>query len=369
MLKSFDAMNKASLATGQRALIAWYRENQRSLPWREAPNPYAVWLCEIIMQQTRIEQGLKYWNKFINTWADVHALAKAPLDDVLRAWQGLGYYSRARNLHRAAQTIAFERDGQFPVTAVEWREMPGVGAYTAAAIASICHNESIAAVDGNVLRVVSRYLDIQEPIDRPIGRNQVDAFASEWIRAEDAGTHNQAVMELGALVCKPKSPHCSDCPLEPTCLSAQPAAAGTPVPPIKQGKTKVKTLKMIFNVVTNGTHVWMRERPATGIWGGLWEFPSQEFQLNTAQPEYPPPEASLIPDSVLGRRLWGEPFEHILSHRRFRCQFVVWHIKGEPSVTQGKWMPWKEAESKARPRAIDRCWERLEKSCLTLNNR
>ena len=139
MQEKLEGTNAASWAEGRHALIRWYQAHQRALPWRESPHPYAVWLCEIIMQQTRIDQGLKYWNTFVNTWTEVHARASAPLDDVLKAWQGLGYYSRARNLHRAAQAIAFERGGAFPETAEAWRAIPGVGPYTAAAITSICY--------------------------------------------------------------------------------------------------------------------------------------------------------------------------------------------------------------------------------------
>ena len=157
MQEKLEGMNKVDWGAGRHALMRWYRANHRSLPWRETPHPYAVWLCEIIMQQTRIDQGLRYWHTFVNTWTDVQALARAPLDEVLKAWQGLGYYSRARNLHRAAQTIAFERGGFFPETAAEWQTIPGVGPYTAAAIASICYNEPGAAVDGNALRVISRF--------------------------------------------------------------------------------------------------------------------------------------------------------------------------------------------------------------------
>ena len=311
------------------------------------------------MQQTRIDQGLKYWNTFINTWTDVRALAEAPLDDVLKAWQGLGYYSRARNLHRAAQTIAFERGSVFPATAAEWRTIPGVGPYTAAAIASICFNEPIASVDGNVLRVISRYRDIQDPIDRPIGRNQVEAFATEWIHPTEAGTHNQAVMELGALICKPTSPRCTECPLEPTCLNAQLDSGGTPVPPVKQGKTKVKSVQLVFHVVTNGSHVWMRQRPATGIWGGLWEFPSQEQSLESELPAAPLPESNLrrLPSEAAanGGTLRAHPIaptasmplRHLVHRWGARPQ-----RRGLDALVRSR--------VKARPRAIDRCWERLE---------
>ncbi len=369
MQEKLDGMNKVNWGAGRHALMEWYRNNHRSLPWREEPLPYSVWLCEIIMQQTRIDQGLKYWHTFTSTWTDVHALAEAPLDDVLKAWQGLGYYSRARNLHRGAQTIAFERGGVFPETAETWKTIPGVGPYTAAAIASICFNEPVAAVDGNVLRVISRYKDIHDPIDRPIGRKQVEAFATEWIHPTKAGTHNQAVMELGALICKPSSPQCSECPLETTCLNAQPDSGGTPLPPFKQGKTKVKSVQLVFNVVTNGSHVWMRQRPTTGIWGGLWEFHSQELPPGAELPNQLPEAVNLPASAVESRTVWSQAFEHLLSHRRLQCRFVIWYINVQPTPSHGQWMPWDVAESKARPRAIDRCWEGLEKSCLALGSR
>ena len=367
MQEKLEEVNPVEWSDARSALLDWYRTHQRPLPWRESPNPYHTWLCEIIMQQTRIDQGIAYWQRFISTWPDVVALAKSPLEEVLKAWQGLGYYSRARNLHKAAQILAFDRQGHFPETAEEWQKIPGVGPYTAAAIASICFQEPVPAVDGNVLRVISRFRDVREPIDRPSGRKSIEAFSRQWIHPTAPGIHNQAVMEIGATVCKPTSPRCSECPLSDQCLNVQPESGGTPLVPIKQGKTKVKQVNLHFHVVTNGTHVWMRQRPATGIWGGLWEFPSEEVNALTSSPVLPhAAQAMQAPDTVF---MWEEPFEHILSHRKMRCQFIVWHTTAAFAPSEGQWLTWKSAESKPRPRAIDRFWRRLEKSCSELARR
>lgn len=366
MQEKLEEATKVRWADARRALMNWYKVHHRPLPWRSAPDPYRIWLCEIIMQQTRIDQGMKYWERFVTTWEDVRALAESPIEEVLKAWQGLGYYSRARNLHKAANVIAFDRAGQFPQDAAGWRSLPGVGPYTAAAIASICYHEPVAAVDGNVLRVISRFLDIQDPIDRPIGRKQIEEFAADWMHPTDAGTHNQAIMELGALVCKPTAPDCGECPLAPACLSVQVAPGGTPIPPVKMGKTHVKSANIAFHVVTTGSHVWMQQRPNKGIWGGLWEFPSREVDRFDGTALNLPPEANASTEQIVSGAWWGEPFEHVLSHRRLTCQFAVWHIASPICPTGGTWLTWEEAEAKARPRAIDRFWQGLEKSCFEL---
>jgi A/G-specific adenine glycosylase len=366
MQEKLEGATKVHWTDARHALLDWYKAHHRPLPWRLEPDPYRIWLCEIIMQQTRIDQGMRYWERFVTTWGDVRALAESPIEEVLKAWQGLGYYSRARNLHKAANIIAFDMAGEFPVDAAGWRSLPGVGTYTAAAIASICYREPVAAVDGNVLRVVSRFLDIQDPIDRPLGRKQIEQFASHWIHPTDAGTHNQALMELGALVCKPSSPDCGGCPLASHCLSAQNAPGNTPIPPVKQGKTKVKSVNLVFHVVTNGTHVWMQQRAPQGIWGGLWEFPSREVDRFDGSALTLPTDTNVSADNVLSGVWWGERFEHILSHRRLTCQFAIWHIASQITPAGGEWLTWDEAEAKARPRAIDRFWRGLEKSCLEL---
>jgi A/G-specific adenine glycosylase len=360
MKEILPVIPKKEWIEGRRTLLAWFEAAQRPLPWRNKPEPYPIWLCEIIMQQTRIEQGLAYWQEFLETWPTVEDLAQAPLEEVLKKWQGLGYYSRARNLHKAAQAIANTMNGVFPTTAAGWKALPGVGPYTAAAVSSICFNEVIPAIDGNVLRVLSRYLAITEPIDRPAGRKPIDSFASEWVHPTEPGNHNQALMELGALVCKPRNPDCTSCPLSNSCRSVQLIPGQTPTPPIKAGKTRVENVALTFHVVTDGRRVWMKQRPQTGIWGGLWEFPSTETnEANSAGSQLS--DENLF-NSCESQGQWGESFIHVLSHRRLHCQFWIWKAPTTVTPDSGQWLTWHEAKNLPIPRALDRFWHDLEKS-------
>ena len=360
MEEILSVIPKKEWIEGRRTLLAWFEAAQRPLPWRDEPAPYPIWLCEIIMQQTRIEHGLAYWQQFLETWPTVEDLAQAPLEEVLKKWQGLGYYSRARNLHKAAQAIACTMNGVFPTTAADWKSLPGVGPYTAAAVASICFNESIPAIDGNVLRVLSRYLAITEPVDRPSGRKLLDSFASEWIHPTEPGNHNQALMELGALVCKPRNPDCSSCPLSKSCRSVQSSPGQTPKPPMKAGKTRVENVALTFHIVSDGHRVWMRQRPQTGIWGGLWEFPSTET-TGPVSAEAHIPDKNLL-NTCESQGQWGVSFVHVLSHRRLHCQFWIWKAKATVTPDAGQWLTWDDAKNLPIPRALDRFWHDLEKS-------
>lgn len=363
MGENLTAVPKLDWLEGRRRLIEWFKTQHRPLPWREAPHPYATWLCEIIMQQTRIDQGTAYWHRFMDEWPTVEALANASEESVLKAWQGLGYYSRARNLHRAAQLIAHDWGGRFPTNAKAWQAVPGVGPYTSAAIASICFGDPVPAIDGNVLRVLSRYLDVREPIDRPAGRSPIEEFATEWLDEANPGQHNEALMELGALICTPRTPACSACPLAASCRNAQREDGSTPEVPLKAGKTKVLHEDWTFHVLTDGTSVWMRERPSPGIWGGLWEFPSTIGACNFDSEHVPEIlQAAGIREGVQSRGAWGESFEHILSHRKLKCTVRLWEPRGAVVPLEGRWLSWDEASKLAIPRAIDRIWQALEKS-------
>ena len=204
-----------------KVLIDWYLKNKRELPWRKTSDPYHIWLSEIMLQQTRIEQGLPYYQRFISAFPSVFDLAAAPQEKVLKLWQGLGYYSRARNLHESAKYVAEELNGVFPGSYKELKELKGVGDYTAAAIASICYNEPVAVVDGNVYRVLSRFFDIETPINSTAGIKEFKALASELLDEKDPSSFNQALMEFGALQCKPRNPLCETCPLSSGCLALQ----------------------------------------------------------------------------------------------------------------------------------------------------
>lgn len=220
-------------------LVQWYLQNKRDLPWRETSNPYKIWLSEIILQQTRVDQGLSYYFKFLNHFPTVFDLANASEEQVLKLWQGLGYYSRARNLHASAKYIVTVFQGKFPTTYNELIKLKGVGDYTASAIASICFNGPNAVVDGNVYRVLARYYGINTPINSTTGIKKFKALAQRLLNIENAGTHNQAIMEFGATMCKPQNPNCTTCPLNNSCISLEKDLIKTL--PVKEKKEPLKT--------------------------------------------------------------------------------------------------------------------------------
>lgn len=357
--EKFGILTKDECLDVRLSLRNWYSVHQRPLPWREHSNPYFTWLCEIIMQQTRIEQGLNYWIHFTSTWPTVQDLASASEESILKAWQGLGYYSRARNLHRTAQIVAFELGGEFPKTSEALQKLPGIGPYTASAIASIAFGQPVAAVDGNVMRVISRWAEISDPIDTPKGRRRIESVASQWVSQDWPGDHNQAVMELGALICKPQSPTCAECPLQFSCKSSC-NPGETPSLPNKLGKQKVQDVCVTFDLITDGTHVVMTPRPASGIWGGLWEFPST-WEKSFSDQTTPPCDARKWSEKPLVfEGMWGPEFVHVLSHRRLHCRFRVWKASALISSSGQVWNQ-EEAHALPIPKALELHWEELNK--------
>ena len=253
-------------------LTHWYSVNKRSLPWRTTKNPYHIWLSEIIMQQTQIKQGLPYYEAFVKNYPTVFDLANAEEQEILKLWQGLGYYSRARNLHTSAKYIANELDGKFPSTYSELLKLKGVGDYTASAIASICFNEPTAVVDGNVYRVLSRYFGIDTAINSTQGIKTFKTLATRLINHEHPGDYNQAIMEFGAIQCKPKNPDCNICPLNNSCVALQKEIIS--VLPVKLKKTKVTKKHINFLVlISEDKHTVFEKRTAKGIWQNLYQFP------------------------------------------------------------------------------------------------
>lgn len=252
-------------------LIYWYLQNKRNLPWRSTLNPYTIWLSEIILQQTRVDQGMSYYLKFIEKFPTVFDLAAASEEQVLKLWQGLGYYSRARNLHFSAKHIVNELNGEFPATYNELLKLKGVGDYTASAIASICFNEPTAVVDGNVYRVLSRYFGMDTAINSSAGIKEFKQLAQQLIDEENPGTHNQAIMEFGALMCKPNNPDCAICPLNNSCF----ALSNNSVKdlPVKEKKAKIKTRHFNYIVIHSSDHKTKIVKRETGIWQNLYEFP------------------------------------------------------------------------------------------------
>ncbi|MEA3365847.1 MAG: A/G-specific adenine glycosylase, partial [Candidatus Hydrogenedentes bacterium] len=269
-------LQKDTVRRIRRALLAWYSRNARELPWRSTRDPYAVWVSEIMLQQTRIDQGTPYFTRFMDAFPTVQALAAASEDAVLKQWEGLGYYSRARNLHRAAKAVVSEQEGAFPETAEGWRALPGVGRYTAGAIASIAFNEPVPVLDGNVKRVLTRLLDITQPIDQSRTEQRLWALVEALVSPRRPGDFNQAMMELGAMVCVPKAPLCTTCPLRKVCRSA---ARGTQTErPVKRKKAATPHYEIVVAAIEKNERFLLGKRPPKGLLGGLWEFPGGAAQ-------------------------------------------------------------------------------------------
>ncbi len=274
-------------------ILVWYGKNKRDLPWRGSVDPYEIWLSEIILQQTRVAQGTPYFLSFIQSFPKVSDLANAKEETVLKLWQGLGYYSRARNLHTAAKMVVEQYGGQFPASYKELIKLKGVGDYTASAISSICSNERHAVVDGNVYRVLSRYFGVDKPINSTEGIKYFKKLAQEVLHVDNVRDYNQGIMEFGAIKCTPKNPDCSTCPLLEGCVAVK--EKRTDSLPVKLKKTKIKTryfnyLVPIFVDVNGRKWTMLEQRTGKGIWQNLWEFPllesDREFDLKAITENY-----------------------------------------------------------------------------------
>ncbi|MGZ4118512.1 MAG: A/G-specific adenine glycosylase, partial [Bacteroidia bacterium] len=265
-------------------IISWYNKNKRDLPWRNTKDAYLIWLSEIILQQTRVEQGMAYYLKFASNFPTIKHLAKADNDKVMKLWQGLGYYSRARNLHTTAQIVADKYKGKFPDTYEDILSLKGIGDYTAAAIASFAFNKARAVVDGNVYRVLSRVFGIETPIDSSKGKKEFYALANELIDKKNPALFNQAIMELGAIQCKPVNPDCSVCPLNNMCFAfAKKRIADFPV---KEKKTKVRDRYFNYIVLNYKGKTAINKRGAKDIWHNLHDFPLIETAKELTEEEF-----------------------------------------------------------------------------------
>jgi A/G-specific adenine glycosylase len=305
-------------------LIAWYKQHKRDLPWRNTADPYRVWLSEIMLQQTQVAQGLSYYLTFTETFPTIIDLAKAPEDKVMRLWQGLGYYSRARNLHAAAKEVAANYTGKFPATYDAIKSLKGVGDYTAAAISSIAFNLPYAVVDGNVYRVLARLYNLHTPVNSGAGKKEFQLLADELLNKKHPGLHNSAMMEFGALWCKPQNPKCDTCPVQEHCLAfANNTVAGLPV---KDKKTKVRDRYFHYFIFNYRDFVYIQKRVANDIWQNLYEF----YLIETAGAQSP--EMLLQHKSIkaLAKKikvLSVVPVKkHILSHQHIYATFYELRI-------------------------------------------
>ena len=320
------------MSTLHDTLINWYAENHRDLPWRHDPTPYEVWLSEVILQQTRVNQGMDYYLRFVEKWPTVSALANASEEEVLKMWQGLGYYSRARNLHKCAKQVVEQYHGEFPADYEQLKKLQGIGDYTAAAIASIAFNLPQAVVDGNVYRVLARLYDIDTPININEGQKTFARLADELLNREQPGLHNQALMEFGALHCTPKNPNCLLCPLQAQCLAF--AHQTVMQRPVKLPKVKVTTRYFNYLVIKAKDCLYLHKRSNNDIWKNLYDFPCIESEKPLSVEE--------VIDTEQFRDLFGGAsfsivktspiYTHKLTHRTIYAQFI--EIKLEKNLLQ-----------------------------------
>ena len=307
----------------QEILARWYDKNKRELPWRDTPSPYYVWLSEVILQQTRVSQGLDYFNRFVERWPELSDLAKADEEEVLKQWQGLGYYSRARNLHRCARQVAEEHGGKFPEQLEELKKLQGIGDYTAAAIASIAFDKPCAVVDGNVYRVLARLYDIDTPINSSEGMKTFAELADALLDRKHPGRHNQALMEFGALHCVPKNPYCLQCPLQSHCLAFSHGTVAER--PVKINKTKVRTRYLNYLVISDKHHsLYLRKREGNDIWRNLYDFPciESDHPLSTEEIVADPAFKAIIPGLAFQISHVTPPFTHKLTHQTLIATFI-----------------------------------------------
>ncbi len=316
--------------TFQTDLLTWFDQHAADLPWRQDKDAYRVWLSEVMLQQTQIETVKPYYTRFLAAYPTVHDLAAAPLADVLKLWEGLGYYSRARNLHQAARKVAQEMNGTFPQTAEGLLALPGIGRYTAGAIASIAFGERAPVLDGNVIRVFSRLLDLADDVTQPAVKERLWQQAADWLHLDRPGDYNQALMELGQVVCKPRQPLCAECPVQRHCRAF---ANGTQRErPVKKAKAPTPHYDVAAAMIWNDQgQLLIAQRPMEGLLGGLWEFPGGKQEPGETLTECLLRE---LDEELAIRVEVGELFttvQHAFTHFRITLHaFTCRYVSGEP---------------------------------------
>ena len=336
------------------ALLHWYQDHRRALPWRENHDPYRIWISEMILQQTRIDQGLPYFERFLAAFPNVEALAAAPLDNVLKAWEGLGYYARARNLHRAARMIVEEHDSRIPDTMEAISTLPGIGPYTAAAVLSIAYNRDHPVVDGNVIRVLCRLFEIREDPRNTATKRELLRVAEHLLPEGEASDFNQAMMELGSLVCTPRNPQCPECPVGECCRARH--LEDPSILPIKPPKQRKPHYDVTAGIIRGQDgRILLAQRPASGLLGGLWEFPGGKQEPGESLEECLKRELreELRIEVRVDERL--PSVKHAYSHFAITLHgFACTHLSGEPQAidcADWRWIRPEELSDFALPRA------------------
>ncbi len=336
-------------------LLTWYDPNDRPMPWKGETDPYLIWLSEIILQQTRVEQGLSYFIKFKKNYPTVFELAQAPEDQLMKDWEGLGYYSRARNLHTAAKYIVDELNGIFPNTHEDILKLKGVGTYTAAAIASFAYDLPYAVVDGNVYRVLSRFFGIDTPTDSNEGKKLIAKLAQEVLDEKNPGRFNQAIMDFGATVCKPKGAICKDCQLQDECVAFRDDRVGEL--PIKIKKIKKKKRFFHYLMIRRGTGYFIRKRVEKDIWKNLYEFPLLETETQMDSKKLLKQEgfSKFFSNQFYGIQKVSDSYVQQLTHRSIHAQFIEIEVENSFDANKMDWMCVEESELRkfAFPKIID----------------
>jgi len=315
-------------------LLTWYQHNKRELPWRDTDDAYIIWLSEIILQQTRVEQGMPYFYRFVEKYPDIQHFAAADEDDILKLWQGLGYYSRGRNMLKTAKIVAEQYNGVFPDSYYELIKLKGIGEYTAAAIASFSANEAKAVVDGNVYRVLARYFGIYEPINSQQGKKIFQATADDLLNKQAPGLHNQAMMEFGATLCRPKNPDCFICPVREGCFAFTNNAVHNL--PVKLNKVKIRERYFNYFLLTDDNHLLMNRRDDKDIWANMYDLPLfetnglltiPELMRSAEVLEYFSDDTKIAEISAVKK--------HILTHQRLYVRFIK--LRGKPIKYKPGW--------------------------------
>lgn len=337
-------------------LILWYMINKRDLPWRNSHDPYHIWVSEIILQQTRVVQGLSYYIRFIETFPSIKNLAEAPQEQVLKLWQGLGYYSRARNMHMAAKQIMENLGGEFPKSFKDLLLLKGVGDYTAAAVASLAFNQPVAVVDGNVIRVIARLFGIEEAVDKPSVLKDIKSIASDLLDKEKPAIYNQAIMEFGALQCVPVNPNCHSCVLNNKCLALKYKIVSKI--PAKSQKLKIRNRFFYYLVINSKQQIYFQRRGPGDIWEGLYEFPLIETEeAITVQDLQERIHSRLDIKTTMTKIISISPVvKHILTHQKLHVTFIYLQTETSDSSVPVNWIKKEIAQvhELAVPRAIDR---------------
>ncbi|MEY3049135.1 MAG: hypothetical protein RL365_1173 [Bacteroidota bacterium] len=340
------------MANIQGAILSWYDQNKRELPWRTSKKPYFIWISEVVLQQTRVEQGAPFFYRLTSAFPSIEDLASADEKDVLLAWKGLGYYSRARNLHKAARQIMELYQGVFPTNHTELVKLSGIGEYTAAAISSISFNEPVAAIDGNVVRIVSRLLDLPGQVESAQTAKVIKEFANEILSKNRPGDFNQALMDLGSLICTPKSPACPECPVMEVCIAR--ANNSQHLRPVKKPKKKAVKRFLIFKIIINQGKILMVKQQKGSIWENLHLFPFDEH----------PSEDAFLSELTLRERVLVAPSLHVLSHQRLNYAVLI-HENDLPN-THGNWFTLDEIQDLPSPILVPRILTHIENQLAPL---